>query len=66
MPVILDQAFSWHITRALTGSGYDSYLDGSTSAREKVLSFRAGMLDTYDVKGYTESGVRTTSRHFAL
>jgi hypothetical protein len=66
MPVILDQAFSWHIERALIGSEYGDYLDGSMSAQEKVLSFRDGQLDVYGVTGYTESGVRTTSRHFAL
>jgi hypothetical protein len=66
MPIILSSAFAWHIARALTGSGYDGYLDGSMSAQEKVLSFRGGVLDAYDVIGYTESGTRTTSRHFAL
>jgi hypothetical protein len=31
-----------------------------------VLSFRDGQLDVYGVTSYTERGVRTTSRHFAI
>lgn len=66
VPVVLGQAFAWHITRALAGSGYSAYFGGGASAQEKVLSFRSGSLDTYDVVGYDEAAVRTTSRHFAL